>query len=275
MPALVSAALGYFYNAPYWQIALLAAGIFVLVYFVISASVLLWRRTTKNTFATPPPTVSPKIEAQEWWRERIEEWRSVIHNFDFDRERFASTDTYSQMKQYLRSEVIDMFEAQRTLHVGNEARGDTTYKYTLLDEVDRIEGEQVFNAPEPITNHATSGELRALCFHLADELEHEDLMYKDREVAIQIWIPDLREKGFSESEINEKITSAQDDNVMQSLKRYNKHHKGRLLGLYDALGPRGWFSPADRHRFENLYDPYDMRRLAKRLREVCNKLPEG
>jgi hypothetical protein len=72
-------------------------------------------------------------------RRCIEHWRSVIHDFDFHAENFADTDTYSQMKLDLRPEVIEMFEAQRTIHVGNEARGDTAYKYTLLDEIARIE----------------------------------------------------------------------------------------------------------------------------------------
>ena len=79
--------------------------------------------------------------SQEYRRRRIEEWRSVINGFDFETERFAGTDTYSQMREHLRPEVIEMFETPRTLHVGNEARGDTTYRYTLRDEVARIEKE--------------------------------------------------------------------------------------------------------------------------------------
>jgi hypothetical protein len=76
-------------------------------------------------------------------RTRIEKWRSVILDFDFAGERFAGTDTYSQMKREgLRPEVVEMFEAQRTIHVGNEARGDPPYRHTLLDEVARIEKER-------------------------------------------------------------------------------------------------------------------------------------
>jgi phage terminase Nu1 subunit (DNA packaging protein) len=77
-------------------------------------------------------------------RKRIEEWRSVIRDFDFRTYSFAEAeaDTFSQMKLVgLRPEVIKMFEAPRTLPVGNEARGDTAYRYTLLDEVARIERE--------------------------------------------------------------------------------------------------------------------------------------
>ncbi len=75
-------------------------------------------------------------------RKRIEEWRSAIRNHQFgDYPRFASTVAYSQMRPYLRPEVIEMLEAPRTFHVGNEARGDSAYRTALLDEVARIEKE--------------------------------------------------------------------------------------------------------------------------------------
>jgi hypothetical protein len=75
-------------------------------------------------------------------RKRIEEWRSAITNHEFGGyPRFASTVAYSQMKPHLRLKVVEMLEAPRTLHVGTEARGDTAYRYTLLDEVARIEKE--------------------------------------------------------------------------------------------------------------------------------------
>ena len=90
---------------------------------------------------TPASDSANKEHAQnrQERRQRIDEWRSVIHDFDTD--RFAGTDTYSQMKPHLRPEVIKMLEAPRTFPVGNEARGDTAYRYTLLDEVARIEQE--------------------------------------------------------------------------------------------------------------------------------------
>lgn len=74
-------------------------------------------------------------------QKRIEDWRSVIRGFDFDTHSFASTDTYAQMRPHLQPKVVKMFEAQRTVHIGNETRGDTAYGYTLLDEVARIEKE--------------------------------------------------------------------------------------------------------------------------------------
>jgi len=75
-------------------------------------------------------------------QKRIEDWRSAISDHEFGGyPRFASTVAYSQMKPYLRPEVVEMLEAPRTFHVGNEARGETAYRYTLLDEVARIEKE--------------------------------------------------------------------------------------------------------------------------------------
>jgi hypothetical protein len=75
-------------------------------------------------------------------RKRIEEWRQTIRRFDF-REigSFGRTHTYAEMKPHLRPEVVEMFEAPRTVHISNPARGDTTYRYTLLDEVARLEKE--------------------------------------------------------------------------------------------------------------------------------------
>lgn len=80
-------------------------------------------------------------DLQNQRRKRIEEWQSFIGNFDFVNGKFASTRTYAQMRPHLRPEVIEMFETPRGLYVGNEARGDTAYRYTLLDQVARIEKE--------------------------------------------------------------------------------------------------------------------------------------
>ncbi len=82
-----------------------------------------------------------KFSSQEHRRQRTEQWRAVIRDFNFKTERFGATDTYAQMKPYLKSEVIEMLEAPRTVHVGNEARGELARQYTLLDEVARIEEE--------------------------------------------------------------------------------------------------------------------------------------
>jgi predicted nuclease with TOPRIM domain len=71
---------------------------------------------------------------------RIERWRSVIVDFDFHTENFASTDTYYDMEPELRPEVVAMFK-QRTFRVPNEAYGDSAYRTALLREVVRIERE--------------------------------------------------------------------------------------------------------------------------------------
>jgi hypothetical protein len=118
-------------------------------------------------------------------------------------------------------------------------------------------------------------ELKPLCIHLAEELEWEDTVYKDGEHAIQIWIPDLKAQGLSESEIDEKLDDARYNNAKRAINRYNKRHKDRLLNLYDALGSREWFSPSDRRGFANLKDPYHFRNVARRLREVCDKWPDS
>jgi hypothetical protein len=74
-------------------------------------------------------------------RARIERWRSVIRDFDFHTENFASTDTYFDMEPELQPEVADMFVHPRRFHVGNEAHGDSAYRTALLREVSRIERE--------------------------------------------------------------------------------------------------------------------------------------
>ena len=51
-------------------------------------------------------------------RARIERWRSVIGDFDFQTENFANTDTYFDMEPELRPEVADMFRHPRRFHVG-------------------------------------------------------------------------------------------------------------------------------------------------------------
>lgn len=81
-------------------------------------------------------------DRQNQRRERIEQWRAFIQDFDFGTtKRFAGEDIYHQMKPYLRTEVIEMFETPRGFYVGNEAHGDSAYRQKLLEEVARIERE--------------------------------------------------------------------------------------------------------------------------------------
>lgn len=78
---------------------------------------------------------------QDHRRQRIEEWRSVIRNFDFDAERFTSTDAYSQMRPHLQPDVRRKLEHPGMVIVGNATRGEHAHRYMLLDEIARVEKE--------------------------------------------------------------------------------------------------------------------------------------
>jgi hypothetical protein len=196
-----------------------------------------------------------------------------------EHERDKAESAYKTLEQGVEKlgvKITSDLDAQinRTRQLTNELRDERLeeelreIKQQRNDLQTEIEKLQEQDAPQP-------GELKRLCSHLVDELEHEDMLYREREEAIQLWIPRLKDEGFAESEIDEKTAAAGDDNTIGALKRYNKHLKGRLLKLYDALEPQGWLGAVDRSRIENLDDPYDMRRLARRLREVCGKLPDA
>jgi hypothetical protein len=87
------------------------------------------------------------------------------------------------------------------------------------------------------------------------------------------WAAGLSGSGFSDDDFDQKVASAQDENLMGTLDKYNSDLKGRLLDLYATLESQGWLGDGDRSRIENLNDPYQMRELALRLRDVGNKLP--
>ncbi len=78
---------------------------------------------------------------QEHRRQRIEEWRSVIRSFNFDTERFTSTDAYPQMRPHLQPNVKRKLEHPGMVIVGNTTRGEHAHRYMLLDEITRIEKE--------------------------------------------------------------------------------------------------------------------------------------
>jgi hypothetical protein len=165
-------------------------------------------------------------------RERIDKWRSVIRDFDFETERFAETDTYSQMKQCgLKPEVIDMIEAQRIVHVGNEARGDTAYKSTLLDEVARIENERVLNAPE-VANDKES--LRHRCILLGQEL-----------------LQFMKVHGYSDETVN----------------RFVQRHEWKVNELRDELDERAWLTTQERDTLTFHADDY-----SHKIEEIANTL---
>jgi hypothetical protein len=279
---------------PPWVPPLFALGAFAVVLALVGWGVRLKHYLVSKRVAPEPRTASPdanlqtaptpRVSLQEWWRERIQKWRAEIHNSNFNRtplgtSEFCRNETYVEMEPYLPRHVRERFKSQvgaALTFVGPEhLRGSEGDKRVLLGEVARIEKEWVLNPPEPITKQATPGELKALCFHLADELDDEHRSYLNSEQMVMLWEQELKGQGLSESEIDQKVESTRDDHLLQTLNRYNKHLKGRLLKLHDALGPQGWFGAVDRSRFENLSDPYYMSNLAKRLREVCGKLPDS
>jgi hypothetical protein len=284
---LVAGAVGFLRHAPLSLIALLA----VTVFAGCSIIVFLWLHFSpvvkgvlrrKGVLDSPDVRLEAERPPEESARERlgalIEGWRSVIPDYDLDRQderqRFLKTDTYYQMKKYgLKPEVIEMFEADRTFHVGKEVHGGTAYKSTLLDEVARIEEEQVLNAPEPATNRTTPGELRALCLHLADELDNLHKRHENDEQKIMAWAAGLSGSGTSDDDFDQQVANTQDENHMRTLNKYNSDLKGRLLNLYATLESQGWLGDGDRSRIESLNDPYQLRELALRLRDVGNKLP--
>jgi hypothetical protein len=111
-----------------------------------------------------------------------------------------------------------------------------------------------------------------LCLHLADELEQEHERYENDEQKIASWAAGFSGSGASDDDFDRQVARAQDENFMETLNKYDRDLKGRLLALYDTLEPQGWFADGDRSRIENLDDPHQMRDLAKRLRGVCGKL---
>ena len=80
---------------------------------------------------------------QDQRRKRIEDWRTAIRTFDFSANKFASTDTYSEMKPHLQPDVVRAFEFPFVVEIEafSRIRGGSRPKYTLLDEVGRIEKE--------------------------------------------------------------------------------------------------------------------------------------
>jgi hypothetical protein len=168
-----------------------------------------------------------------------------------------------RLKLENRNQQVELDQVSKEL--GQTKHDKANLRHERNDLQGQVHTLQNQAAPPPLS------ELKKLCLHLAEELEQEDVIYKDGETAIQIWIPELEEKGLSESEIDEKVEDARYNNAKRALNRYKKRHRGRLLNLYDALGPREWFSPSDRSAFDDPKDPYYFSALAKRLREVCDK----
>ncbi|WP_457652210.1 hypothetical protein [Rhodocaloribacter sp.] len=76
----------------------------------------------------------------EYRKSLIEKWRAEIDAFDWETENFGNTSTYAAMKPYMKSEVVEKFEAQRTYYVTPDGgRGKNLKKQWASDEVARIE----------------------------------------------------------------------------------------------------------------------------------------
>jgi hypothetical protein len=72
LPALASIVLGYMYHAPYWQIALLAAGIFAVFYILVFTLVRTMRRSS------PARTPSPQASRRSGRNAASEQSRSSL-----------------------------------------------------------------------------------------------------------------------------------------------------------------------------------------------------
>lgn len=94
------------------------------------------------------PWVRHKIRAagelQAARRSKINEWRAAIERANFNDYRalgeFATSSTYSSLRQRMQPAIIDKFEKGRTFYIGG-GRGDDVRKHMLLDEVARLERE--------------------------------------------------------------------------------------------------------------------------------------
>jgi hypothetical protein len=173
LPALVSIVLGYLYNAPYWQIALIAAGIFALFYLSVFGIVVLRRRSSANTqtdasTSTVPtarglntqneaageasPEVSrPAVSVPLDERQRqIDKWRTEIENGDFTRtphghSQFFTTETYVEMEPLLQRHVKNRMRSHAGAAVAwissPHLRGTEGDRRAMIGELVRIQEE--------------------------------------------------------------------------------------------------------------------------------------
>jgi hypothetical protein len=148
---MVDVVLVYIREAPFWQ--LMSAFVIVCILLFVIAS--WWRKPRTSTANSPSTTYnienvsigaerqeSDEEQAQEQWRQRIENWEAVVLDFDFQNGNFASTGTYFDMEDYLRPEVVEMFSKPRTAYVPNKAHGDSAHRTALLREIARIKTER-------------------------------------------------------------------------------------------------------------------------------------
>jgi hypothetical protein len=85
-------------------------------------------------------------------RQRIDGWREFFDNFDYANDNVLVTAVYSDIRPFLKDEIVERFENPREVHVELDTRGGrdvvvrgqtpSSVKTLLLDEVTRIEREE-------------------------------------------------------------------------------------------------------------------------------------
>lgn len=96
--------------------------------------------------AKPIKDVAKAEDLRESRRARISQWRNAVEElgpgFRDERrlQKFLSSSVYSEMRTHLLPEVVAKVERPRTAYVGG-GRDDDVLKYTLLDDIARIEKE--------------------------------------------------------------------------------------------------------------------------------------
>jgi hypothetical protein len=115
-------------------------------------------------------------------------------------------------------------------------------------------------------------ELKRYCLHVAEEVSAFDRDLRSlpgSELRVQM------KSAETEEEVN--ALKVQLDEVIQQhtdrgIELYHERHKHRIMELYGALAPQGWFDESDRELFENVSDWPDVQFVAERLRTICRRL---
>jgi hypothetical protein len=161
--------LGYFREAPFWQVAIWAIVAFALIYTLVFFLVRSAQRRKSTSGHSGVPTRSartaravsiqdidvgetyrpPQQTAYDERRKRIAKWRAEIENGNFRRtplgdSPFTATNTYQDMKPWLLDHVRNRFDspiqAQRFYDLARK-KPSPSDKDVLLGEVARIEKE--------------------------------------------------------------------------------------------------------------------------------------
>ena len=86
--------------------------------------------------------IEKRHKRHDYRRELIASWKAKLAAAEFHspegRSSFGSSPEYSSLRSHMVKEVIEKFEAPRTMYAGG-GRGDDVRKQMLLDEVSRLE----------------------------------------------------------------------------------------------------------------------------------------